>query len=207
VSFQFSRMESCVGFFTEYYDGGKTRCWTLTSLLGYFLREIEDLFGKRDPTWTPLGIEFCGVVPQIWYPGFPESRHIILGLSESAATHPDQALFQLAHETVHLLDPLPGVPSNFLEEGMATWFSLRAVKRFQLYRGLSYERIITNKRYQEALSSYVESIKLKPTYVKTLREQKINVKMLRSRDMLHVNPDMGCQKADILCSSFEPHVM
>ena len=34
----------------------------------------------------------------------------------------DQGTWQVAHECVHLLDPGYGGSSNFLEEGLATWF-------------------------------------------------------------------------------------
>ena len=34
---------------------------------------------------------------------------------------PDQSVWQVAHESVHLLDPVPR-GTNFLEEGLATWF-------------------------------------------------------------------------------------
>ena len=34
---------------------------------------------------------------------------------------PDQSVWQVAHESVHLLDPGP-MGTNFLEEGLATWF-------------------------------------------------------------------------------------
>lgn len=35
---------------------------------------------------------------------------------------PDQGRWQVAHECVHLLDPVERGETNFLEEGLATWF-------------------------------------------------------------------------------------
>ncbi len=43
--------------------------WTLASRLGEMILDIEAQFGKRDRSWTILGIEFCDTGSQIWFPG------------------------------------------------------------------------------------------------------------------------------------------
>ncbi len=104
--------------------------WTLTSRLGDALRMAESLYGERDRSWTILGVEFSGAgPPQVWYPGsFNGRRDVIVQLTRSAASNEVQALFQLAHEVIHLLAP-SGRPdtATVFEEGLASHFSLRYV--------------------------------------------------------------------------------
>ena len=94
---------------------------TLTTMLhGQILPKVERLFGKRDPNYTLQGIEFHPAGPMIWY---PSCQKIIIKLKPNAKNSFRIALFQLAHETVHLLSPTSGPNANNLEEGVATWFS------------------------------------------------------------------------------------
>jgi hypothetical protein len=45
--------------------------WTLTSRLGDTLKLAESVYGKRDESWTILGVEFSSSgPPQLWYPGY-----------------------------------------------------------------------------------------------------------------------------------------
>lgn len=101
--------------------------WTLASRMGHILRFVETRYGPRDPDWTLLGVEFTSrAAPQVWYPTYDGvGNSIIVQLTESAATDETQALFQLAHEVVHLLSPAgPGEKASVLEEGLATYVSL-----------------------------------------------------------------------------------
>jgi hypothetical protein len=50
----------------------------------------------------------------------------IVQLSNESRDNRDQALFQLAHETVHVLSPVDVGTTTALEEGLATYFSLTA---------------------------------------------------------------------------------
>jgi hypothetical protein len=99
--------------------GGFT--WTLASRLGSLLNEAECQYGPRNRNFTILGVEFREGVPQVWFPG--NCGHVVVQLGLSAMQDPNIALFQLAHETVHLLDPEAGGTNN-LEEGLATHFAL-----------------------------------------------------------------------------------
>jgi ATP-dependent DNA ligase len=51
----------------------------LDTLLGKFLGEAERRYGPRDPSYTPIRIEFRGDFPQAWYPG--KVRHLSILLS------------------------------------------------------------------------------------------------------------------------------
>lgn len=95
--------------------------WTLASRLGQMLQLAQSQFGSRDLNYTPVGIEFAGDRPQIWFPG--NCGHIVIQLSTSAATDSIRACYQLAHETIHLLSPTGKANANVLEEGLAVFFS------------------------------------------------------------------------------------
>ena len=87
-------------FIAEPIKGGFT--YTLASRLGDILSLAEEKFGPRNPDFTILGVEFRDGVPQTWFPG--NCKHIVVQLSLEAMHDEEQAVFQLAHETVHLLD-------------------------------------------------------------------------------------------------------
>lgn len=101
--------------------------FTLPSRLGRMLLEVETLYGKRDPSWTILGIEFGPGTPQLWYPG--NRKNIVIQLATNALDDTSLACYQLAHECVHLLSPTGGNHAPVFEEGLATVFSEDYVKR------------------------------------------------------------------------------
>lgn len=94
----------------------------------YYLDILERMFGPRDPrfefgtirksednipcTYFPRGYyEGGGCVVDIWIGDWPWDHCSY-----------DQGTWQVAHECVHLLDPGVGGTTNFLEEGLASWF-------------------------------------------------------------------------------------
>ena len=95
--------------------------WTLASRLGDMLTSAEEMFGPRNKDFTILGIEFCESGPRIWYP--KSKKNIVIQLSYSAKTSEALALYQLAHESIHLLSPSGSMMANVLEEGLAVYFS------------------------------------------------------------------------------------
>lgn len=127
-------------------QGGYT--WTVASRLGKFLELAEDEYGERDKSWTILGVEFSDEMqPSNWYPFFPERKNIIIQLSKNAANDKKRALFQLAHETFHVLSPNGTRAANYLEEGLATYFSIKATQEAGEAISPDY---IASKHYREA---------------------------------------------------------
>lgn len=98
---------------------GYTYTFTHTSRLGQMLEMAEQQFGPRDKTFTILGWEFREGIPHIWFPG--NMKNVIIQIDSKCMNNPNQLLFQMAHECVHLLSPV--VEANVLEEGLATLFS------------------------------------------------------------------------------------
>ena len=124
-------------FVTSILNGDGHWRMTLPVYASVFLGEIERMFGQRDQSFTVVGIdidETPGSPPRLWYPDSgiaPDdserrSRHVIIRLSRGALTDPVRARWQLAHECFHLLDPwnqrVDGRPTNWLEEGLASWY-------------------------------------------------------------------------------------
>jgi hypothetical protein len=112
--------------------GAPQGTWTLVTILGVLLREAESTYGPRVKDWTILGIEFgpdigTMTAPQIWYPG--STKNVAIRLSLNAAKNPTAAIFELAHETIHLLAPSGRAPACRLEEGLATDFSRKVLDR------------------------------------------------------------------------------
>jgi len=77
--------------------------WTITSKLGHILRTAEERYGKRDHSYTILGVEFSQDGPQIWYPG--NCKNIIIQISMNCIDDINRAVFQVAHEAIHCLSP------------------------------------------------------------------------------------------------------
>jgi len=109
--------------------------WTLPSRLGAMLAEVESIFGERDMSYTVLGIEFGPEVPMLWYPG--NRKHIVIQLAKNAVNDTELALYQLAHECVHLLAPTGGEAAPVLEEGLATVFSEDYIAREFSRKGIT----------------------------------------------------------------------
>ncbi len=143
-------------------DVSCTYHWTLTSRFGQALDMAEDLFGSRDRSCTILGIDFTtDAQPSYW---FPHDQHgtgkmVIVLLTADAASDEDRALYQLSHESFHLLSStLRGTATN-LEEGLATYFSLWYMA--QIGRPLS-ANYVTLPKYRSAFEDVQALMKLYP---------------------------------------------
>jgi hypothetical protein len=99
-------------------------------LLGTLLADAEIMFGPRDMSYTPLGIEFYGDRPFVWYPG--DRKHVSIILTDRARSDTNRAIFQLAHEVIHLLAPTGGANAPVVEEGLAALYQQRASEKYDL---------------------------------------------------------------------------
>ncbi|WP_052332776.1 hypothetical protein [Phytobacter massiliensis] len=106
--------------------------WTLPTLAGKMLVELEERYGPRDKSWTFLGVEFKYDGPMIWYPkeeNKPDPKHVVISLSGEAFSNHKEAMYQLSHECVHLLSPQGKAGANVLEEGLAKLYSMEIIER------------------------------------------------------------------------------
>jgi len=114
-----SNLEPALGLRTARFtnpDGSGGYTYTLTQKLAAYLREAERRYGRRNMEWTIVGLEFSGTVPHVWFPY--NERLISIMLTEAAATEPNRALFQIAHEVIHLLEPPTLRPLSCSKRGL-----------------------------------------------------------------------------------------
>lgn len=144
---------------------------SLTRRLGTLLEKAEALFGPRDKTFTLLGIEFHEGPNRLNYPNV-ERDQIVIELSMEATRNRDQALFQLAHETVHILAPVNVGATTVLEEGLATYFSLTAPDFANPSYAQRSEESLTGKfqPYRDALDDVRALLFMDPTVVSRIRQ-------------------------------------
>lgn len=113
-----------------------------------FMAEAERLFGSRDqtkkiyqPSWDVDG-------PHIRYT--PNKDGAFAELNFNAKADWKMAVYQLAHETVHLLDQYGGKQTNLLEEGAAVRFSLDMMTKY----GFDTAGLPVIKSYRTALELF-----------------------------------------------------
>lgn len=150
-----------LGFATEPLPTRDGFRFTLTTLLSTLLNDAEQMFGPRDMSYTPVGIEFFGDRPQVWYPG--TNKHISIILTDSAREDPPQAIFQLAHEVTHLLAPTGGGGAPVIEEGLSALFQQRANEIYNLNLRL------VSVPYIKATEFTNQLLKGRPNIIKQLR--------------------------------------
>jgi hypothetical protein len=180
--------------------------WTLASRMGRMLAEAEEQFGPRDPAYTPLGVEFEKTGPRVWYPG--SRKHVIIQLSTECLTEPDRAMYQLAHEVVHLIAPTGGEHASNLEEGLATDFAVRFMKREfkQDWAPRPPEKgekpKNTSERYAAAREAAATLLALRPDAVKVIREKQPSLSKVTKAQILEVCPTCPADVAEFLVAKF-----
>ena len=92
--------------------------WALQQFL---LTEAESCFGQKNPEKKLYQPVFNNANPHII--NTPNLDGAFASLSNDASMYWPTTLFKLAHETIHLLDPVTGF-TNYLEEGIAVAFSV-----------------------------------------------------------------------------------
>lgn len=195
-------------FTTQFREDGSYSPTTLPVWASLFLAEIEHLFGPRDRSFTILGIDINQTPdepPYLWFPDSGispndverRSRHIVIRLGPNALSNPIRARWQLAHECVHLLDPwnrrVDGQPSNYLEEGLATWYQNSRVPEAASHEGeyAVAEGLINPTT--EALAQAVRRIRL---------EQRIRIGDMTPDVLLAYCPIISKEVAATLCKRF-----
>ena len=195
-------------FVAKPLDGGSGYTWTLASRLGHMIAEAERQYGPRDPSYTIVGVEFEETGPRIWYPG--DRRHVVVQLGTSCLDHPDRAMYQLAHEALHLLFPTGGSNANNLEEGLATHFQLAYMKEhleqdWDDPANFEPGDPDTKNRdgYTLALAATRKLLKLKPEVIRELRRKQPTLSKVTAADIRAAC--LGCPHdlADFLAEKFD----
>jgi hypothetical protein len=177
-------------------DGGYT--WTLATILSRLIEMAEERYGRRDPSWTPVGIEFSDDGPQTWYPG--NRRHVAIQLSRSALEQPDRAIWQLAQEVPHLLSPTGRHnTATLFEEGICGVFARSIADLWHLtaWRGKPQ-----GTRHGEAADLVQPLLEAHPDLVRRLRETQPCISAIDPKLIASICPTLSRREARRLCQPF-----
>jgi hypothetical protein len=172
----------------------KDNGWTLTNIFGEILDEAEAMFGRRDHSFTMLGIEFHEGPPFLWL--HATRPHVTINLSLGSRVDSRCAILELAHETVHLLNPAQG-SAGVLEEGLATFFSKHICERSFDHGGAYADQCIKNE-YRYALDALAPILR-DPARLKDLRNVKPSFADIKAEDLAGLFPQMDRSRAELLC--------
>lgn len=96
--------------------------------LGTALQEAESLYGPRDMSFTVLGVDFSHIPSHIYHPFGYMKKSVLVRLNAHLLSSEKDALTDLSHEVIHLLNPTLG-RTTVLEEGIATRFAVHYVSK------------------------------------------------------------------------------
>jgi len=170
--------------------------WTLASRLGHILRIAQELYGPRDPNYTILGVEFGGDIPQIWYPG--DCGHVVVQISPACATDMNRACFQMAHEAIHLLSPSGEPRTTVLDEGLATHFSIRYMRKH-----LNSVWCIDEESYRSACSLTEQLLALDSNMIPTIRRRQPSLPRVTPDDIRTAHPSVPHDLAVAVTQTFQ----
>jgi hypothetical protein len=158
---------------------------TLPRALGIFLSLAEQQFGKRDYSFTILGVEIANAdYPEVRYPG--GLLHVVVSLSRECQTDVNRALFQLAHEAVHLLSPPTRETVTVLEEGLATAFANDISAQLKLNYHTS-----SAVNYVQAMQAARKLLAMDSQVIKKLREQSPKISDISAEDIRRAVPGLN----------------
>jgi hypothetical protein len=112
---------------TSLPESDPSNLWAMQNTL---LMMAENLVGARDKTKNIYQPTFHENGPQIRNTPSFDGAFVELG-NGSKADWPT-VVFEMAHETIHLLNPIAGY-TNWLEEGVAVEFSIYAQNKYELF--------------------------------------------------------------------------
>ena len=182
------------------------------------LRIAEDIFGPRDSSlyiYLPqlpeanslsivTGMEICRPkftddVPQVNFDFANNNRGVFAELSRNGERYWPTVLYELAHETIHLLAPGTLGTANYLEEGVAVAFAIYA----QLW--YSIPRIHTpseGSMYDHALRLVNALPGPLLTNASRIRQDVGRFSEVKAQDLLRLFPDIDAQLANDLTRKF-----
>ena len=174
--------------------GGRT--YSYSTAFAELLSIAEARYGTRDLSYTPTGVEISQNDPQpsIWFPG--GSRQLSIILSHHCINNTMHGLFQLAHETIHVLSPTGGAIANYLEEGLATLFADDMSHQY----GWGFKT--SNAKYLQARNLVEVLFHHDHDAIKKLRQHQPCLSPMTAQHILQVVPTLPIQVAQDLCVTF-----
>lgn len=171
---------------------------------------LEDKFGECDPRFVFGEIKKTNRgFPHTNFPnGFHDSGGCVVDICISEKPW-SQCLYglagwQLAHESVHLLDPVVNRKSTFLEEGLATWF--QDDQRFHSAVVKKYiEKEATYKpSYKEAKKLVRRCMPELTSVIKKIRSSGVRIQDITADELAPSLPNVAEDTIKDLCRIFNP---
>ena len=174
-------------------------------------REIlEGKFGPCDQKFVFGTIKKTPYEDDVPHTNFPDKFHtnggciVDIHISKWPWQHEcrDQGTWQVAHESVHLLDPGPLVTTNNLEEGLATWFQdeskyhIDEVKRY-IERGIQHSH-----NYLLAKELVRRCIPHLTSAVKEIRISGVRIRDITAQVLAPHLPNVDSRTIEQLCERF-----
>lgn len=161
------------------------------------LRTAEERFGVRDKDYSVLGIEFGESGPFIWYPG--NCKNIAIQLSIGSMASERCALYELAHECIHLLTPTGKGTANYLEEGLAVYFSWQYVKEVLNF---DYKTVIQPEDYKRAGLLVEKLLNQNPDFIRQARKFQNCISLMDHSVFEKVQHNLSKQEVNQLVLAF-----
>lgn len=157
------------------------------------IEEMESIFGKRDAAFTiDNDILYRAGVPMVWTYDEENKKCKVL-LSNGCLTYWPCFIYEMAHESIHLLNPQP-VAASYLEEGIAVWFSHYMMDK------CGYKKHPPKGDYKKALK-LIELIKdTPPNIVKKIRNNFSNLTDISFAELRRLYPTLTIKQAKDLTS-------
>ncbi len=172
-----------------------------------YLARAEKIFGPKTD-YGYIGLGYHKFAPCTWL----YSQNSVTGknffkvdLYHKATRDRKDGIFQLSHEVVHLLSPVEqteGNETNYLEEGMATWFSKLIIEQ----ETKDYEFFTTafgkNPQYLKAFMLYTSLIEADKNAVKKLRRITPVIAQIKPEDFIKAGLNMDEELVEALLAKF-----
>lgn len=185
------------------------------TFLFYMLEEAENLFGARLNPYPFMfaGINFDSQSPRIsfWKNNRleldDEYKYIFIRLSLSCRRDTSKGLWQLAHESVHLLSPNPDVGTTILEEGLATWYQMRWVEKCpeifpEWAKQFPFGFHGTDCAYLDAYTLVSELLSVDESVLKRIRKIEPRINLITPEQILQEAPRLDEEVAANLVKQF-----
>lgn len=161
-----------------------------------YLAEAEEIFGpKIDYGYVGLGYHQFAPRTLLYSKDTVTGRNFFkIELYRKAADDRKDGIFQLSHEVVHLIAPVEQVAGNevnYLEEGMATWFSKRITERATGDPDFCDAAIASAPKYLKAYQLYTSLTAIDKGAVKKLRAITPVIANIKPEDFIKAGLNVG----------------
>ncbi len=184
--------------YVEFLEGNAHRYRTI----------LQDILGPFDRRFVFGSIKKSIDVEDVPHTNFPGGFHLNGGCVVDVHISswpwencsPDQGTWQVAHESVHLLDPGVGGSATFLEEGLATWFQDESKFHTELVRAY-IERGVTHSQHYKVAKELVDSCM--PTLVpvvKDIRSLGVRIREITAEILSPRLPTVDRETIEHLCT-------